>query len=321
MLGLAAARANPPPLDWSSYTPPRPSFLGIKVLEDIPLEPLLDTIDWTPFFISWELAGKYPDILKDEKVGEAARALFDDAQNMLHRIIDEGLIEAKAVFGFWPAAQQGDDVIVYSDEQRQQELARLYHLRQQVDKPAGGPNLCLSDYIAPEDSAAQDYIGGFVVTAGLGVERLANLWQQQHNDYDSILLKALADRLVESLAENLQLWGYASDENCSNQELIREKYQGIRPAPGYPSCPDHTEKGTLFELLQVEDNIDVDLTDSFAMNPAASVSGFYYSHPEARYFAVGKIGRDQVEDMAERRGMEFTQLENWLRPNLDYDPD
>lgn len=327
VLGLAAARANPPPLDWSSYTPPRPTFLGIKVLEDIPLEPLLDTIDWTPFFISWELAGKYPDILKDEKVGEAARALFDDAQNMLHRIIDEGLIEAKAVFGFWPAAQQGDDVIVYSDEQRQQELARLYHLRQQVDKPAGGPNLCLSDYIAPEDSAAQDYIGGFVVTAGLGVERLANLWQQQHNDYDSILLKALADRLVESLAENLhlrvrkELWGYASDENCSNQELIREKYRGIRPAPGYPSCPDHTEKGTLFELLQVDDNIGVDLTDSFAMTPAASVSGFYYAHPEARYFAVGKIGKDQVEDMAERRGMEFTQLENWLRPNLDYDPD
>jgi 5-methyltetrahydrofolate--homocysteine methyltransferase len=327
LLSLAAARANPPTLDWSGYTPPRPSFLGVKVLDDISLEPLLDTIDWTPFFISWELAGKYPDILKDEKVGEAARALFNDAQNMLHRIIDEGLIEAKAAFGFWPAAQQGDDVIVYSDEQRQQELARLYHLRQQVDKPAGGPNLCLSDYIAPTDSAVQDYIGGFVVTAGLGVERLANLWQQQHNDYDSILLKSLADRLVESLAENLhlrvrkELWGYNADENLSNHDLIREKYLGIRPAPGYPSCPDHTEKGTLFELLQVDNNIGVDLTDSFAMTPAASVSGFYYSHPEARYFAVGKIGKDQVEDMAARRDMEFKQLENWLRPNLDYDPD
>jgi 5-methyltetrahydrofolate--homocysteine methyltransferase len=327
LLSIAAARANPPQLDWSSYKPSQPSFLGVRVLDNIPLEPLLDTIDWTPFFITWELAGKYPDILEDKKVGEAARGLFKDAQAMLRRMIDEELIEAKAVFGFWAAARQGDDVIVYRDEARQRELTRLYHLRQQVDKPAAGPNLCLSDYIAPQGSASRDYIGGFVVTAGLGVERLAELWQQQHNDYDSILLKALADRLVESLAEYLhrqvrkEFWGYAADENHSNQELIREKYAGIRPAPGYPSCPDHTEKRALFELLQASDTIGVELSDHFAMTPAASVSGFYYSHPEARYFAVGKIGKDQVVDMAARRGMTLSKLENYLSPNLGYDPD
>jgi 5-methyltetrahydrofolate--homocysteine methyltransferase len=327
LLRLEAARENAPVVDWQNTVPPRPSFLGVKTLTDIPLQDLIETIDWTPFFISWELAGKYPDILTDKKVGEAASNLFKDAQAMLQRMMDEKLAQASAVFGFWPAAQQGDDVIVYADEQRQQELARLYHLRQQVDKPNAGPNLCLSDYIAPLHTEEPDYIGGFVVTAGLGVEELARRWQQEHNDYDSILLKALADRLVESLAEYLhrlvrkELWGYASDENCTAQELIKEKYRGIRPAPGYPSCPDHSEKTTLFELLDATKAIGVELTEHFAMTPASSVSGFYYSHPDARYFAVGKIGRDQVADMAQRRSLEVWEMENLLRPNLDYDPD
>ncbi len=325
LLKLEAARNNAPDFDWADYSPPCPSFLGVKVLDNIPLQELIDTIDWTPFFISWELAGKFPAILEDEKVGEAARNLYQDAQSMLKRIIDEDLVQAKAVLGFWPAARDGDDVIVYRDEQRQQELARLYHLRQQTDKPIAGPNFCLSDYIAPVDTVP-DYIGGFVVTAGHGVEALATRWQKEHNDYDSILLKALADRLVESLAEQLhrqvrkQLWGYAAEEDWSNEDLIREKYRGIRPAPGYPSCPDHSEKTTLFNLLEASSNIGVELTEHFAMTPASSVSGFYYSHPEARYFAVGKITRDQVEDMAKRRNLALPELENWLRPNLDYDP-
>ncbi len=326
LLALEAARSNAPAFDWANYIPPRPSFLGIKLIDDIALEDLVETIDWTPFFISWELAGKFPAILEDEKVGEAARNLYSDAQAMLRRIIEEKLVHAKAVLGFWPAARDGDDVVVYRDEQRQQEIARLYHLRQQTEKPIAGPNFCLSDFIAPVGGAA-DYIGGFVVSAGHGVEQLAASWQKEHNDYDSILLKALADRLVESLAEQLHrqvrrhYWGYASGEALSNEELIREKYRGIRPAPGYPSCPDHSEKTTLFELLQARSKIDVELTEHFAMNPASSVSGFYYAHPEARYFAVGKITREQVEDMARRRKLSVPELENWLRPNLGYDPE
>ncbi len=327
LLSLRSARANAPQLEWTTYEPPRPGFLGTRVIDPVPLEPLLDTIDWTPFFISWELSGKYPGILEDEKVGEAARSLFEDAKQMLQRILDEDLIQARAVLGFWPAQSDGDDVVLYRDDDRVQEVTRLHHLRQQVDKPAGGANLCLSDYVAPIGSGVADYIGGFVVTTGLGVEQLASKWQAEHNDYDSILLKALADRLVESLAENLhqtvrkELWAYAAEENCSNNQLIREKYRGIRPAPGYPSCPDHTEKRALFELLQASDTIGVELTESLAMTPAASVSGFYYSHPESKYFAVGKIGRDQVHDMALRRRMPEGELESWLRPNLDYDPD
>ncbi len=325
LLSLEAARKNAPSFDWANYTPPRPSFLGVKVIDDIPVTDLVDTIDWTPFFISWELAGKFPAILEDEKVGEAARNLYSDARAMLDRIIEENLLQARAVLGFWPAAREGDDVVVYEDEDRQREIARLYHLRQQTDKPIAGPNFCLSDYVAPV-GGAPDYVGGFVVTAGHGVEALAARWQQEHNDYDSILLKALADRLVESLAEQLHLrvrkhyWGYAATEALSNDELIKEKYRGIRPAPGYPSCPDHSEKITLFDLLQASSSIDVGLTEHFAMTPASSVSGFYFAHPEARYFAVGKITREQVEDMAGRRDVPIPQLENWLRPNLAYDP-
>ena len=325
LLSITDARHNAPVLDWSSYQPPKPTFLGTRTLDDIPLAALLETIDWTPFFITWELAGKYPAILQDETVGEAARGLFNDAQQMLERIIEQKLITAKAVWGFWPAARDGDDVIIYEDEQRQQPATRLYHLRQQTDKPGGKANLCLSDFIAPAGGPA-DYIGGFVVTAGIGVEALAKQWEQEHNDYDSILLKALADRLVESLAEWLhrkvrsEYWGYCADEKLSNQELIRERYRGIRPAPGYPACPDHTEKRALFALLDASRHTGVELTEHLAMNPASSVSGFYYAHPEATYFGLGKIGRDQLEDMAERRNMPLHELEDWLRPNLSYEP-
>jgi 5-methyltetrahydrofolate--homocysteine methyltransferase len=326
LLSIARARRNAPALDWSNYQPPKPAFIGTRTLDDIPLASLIETIDWTPFFIAWELAGKYPAILEDEKIGSAARGLFDDAQRLLQRIVDEKLIQAKAVWGFWPAARDGDDVVVYHDEQRQQVATRLYHLRQQTDKPGGKSNLCLSDYIAPLDGPA-DYIGGFVVTAGIGVDALAKEWEAQHNDYDSILLKALADRLVESLAEwlhrkvRMEDWGYAADESYSGQELIRERYQGIRPAPGYPSCPDHTEKRDLFTLLDASNATGVELTDHMAMTPASSVSGFYYAHPEARYFGLGKVGRDQIENMATRRDMTVSELEDWLRPNLDYDPE
>jgi 5-methyltetrahydrofolate--homocysteine methyltransferase len=312
-------------LDWSHYTPPRPSFIGTRVFEDFPLEQLVDTIDWTPFFITWELAGKYPAILKDEVIGEQATELFRDAQAMLRRIIDENLLQARATIGFWPAARSGaDDILVYSDESRSEVLATLHELRQQVEKPNGKPNLSLADFIAPEDSGVKDYIGGFCVTTGHGVRELAAQFEAAHDDYNSILLKALADRLAESFAEHLhrlvrtEYWGYASGEQLSNDELIKERYRGIRPAPGYPACPDHTEKATLFRLLDAPNSCGVTLSESFAMSPAAAVSGFYYSHPEASYFAVGKIGRDQVEDIARRKGLPVATMERWLRPNLDY---
>jgi 5-methyltetrahydrofolate--homocysteine methyltransferase len=312
-------------LDWAHYTPPRPSFIGTRVFEDFPLEELVDTIDWTPFFITWELAGKYPDILEDEVVGEQATELFRDAQAMLRRIVDEKLLQARATIGFWPAARHGaDDILVYADESRSEVLATLHELRQQVEKPNGKPNLSLADFIAPDSSGIEDYIGGFCVTTGHGVRELAAKYEAAHDDYNSILLKALADRLAESFAEHLhrlvrtEYWGYARGEQLSNEELIKERYRGIRPAPGYPACPDHTEKSTLFRLLDAPNSCGVTLSESYAMSPAAAVSGFYYSHPEASYFAVGKIGRDQVEDIARRKGLPTTTMERWLRPNLDY---
>jgi 5-methyltetrahydrofolate--homocysteine methyltransferase len=295
------------------------------VFEDFPLEELVDTIDWTPFFITWELAGKYPDILEDEVVGKQAKELFRDAQAMLRRIVDEKLLQARATIGFWPAARHGaDDILVYADESRSEVLATLHELRQQVEKPNGKPNLSLADFIAPDGSGIEDYIGGFCVTTGHGVRELAAKYEAAHDDYNSILLKALADRLAESFAEHLhrlvrtQYWGYASGEQLSNEELIKERYRGIRPAPGYPACPDHTEKSTLFRLLDAPNSCGVTLSESYAMSPAAAVSGFYYSHPEASYFAVGKIGRDQVEDIARRKGLPTATMERWLRPNLDY---
>ena len=324
-LTYAEAVANGLQLDWRSYTPPRPAFTGIRVFDDFPLEQLVDTIDWTPFFLTWELAGKYPDILRDEVVGAQATELFSDAQAMLRRIIAEKLLTARATIGFWPALRSGaDDIEVYSDESCSEVIANLHQLRQQVEKPNGKPNLSLADFIAPADSGVTDYIGGFCVTTGHGVKELAEKFEAQHDDYNSIMLKALADRLAESFAEHLhrlvrtELWGYARDEQLSNEELIKEGYRGIRPAPGYPACPDHTEKATLFRLLDATNTCGVRLSESFAMSPAAAVSGFYYSHPEADYFAVGKIGRDQVEDIARRKGETVAIMERWLRPVLGY---
>ena len=324
-LSYAEAVSRAPQLEWDNYQPPRPSFVGTRVFDEFPLQGLIDTIDWTPFFITWELAGKFPAILEDSIVGEQAKELFRDAQAMLKRIVDEDLLTAKGVIGFWPAARKdSDDVQLFSDESRVETLATLHHLRQQTDKPGGKPNLSLADYVAPEASGIEDYVGGFCVTTGHGVDELAAQFEANHDDYSSIMLKALADRLAESFAEHMhrmvrkELWGYAPQESLDNAELIRERYQGIRPAPGYPACPDHTEKATLFKLLDATKNADVTLSDSYAMSPASSVSGFYYAHPEAKYFAVGKIGKDQVEDIATRKNESFATMERWLRPNLNY---
>jgi len=323
-LSYAQAVANKPQFDWASYTPVRPSFTGRQLLEDIDLRTLAEYIDWTPFFIAWDLAGKYPRILEDEVVGEAATALFSDAQAMLNKLIDEKLIRARAVFGFWPANQvQDDDLEVYGDGG--EKLATLHHLRQQNIKPDAKPNLSLADFVAPKDSGITDYVGGFICTAGIGAEELAKAYQDKGDDYNSIMVKALADRLAEACAEWLheqvrkQYWGYAKDEQLSNEELIREQYKGIRPAPGYPACPDHTEKGTLFQLLDADGISQVTLTEHYAMLPTAAVSGWYFAHPEAQYFAVGKIDKDQVESYSQRKGENIAVSERWLMPNLGYD--
>lgn len=325
-LSFDDACKNIPRFDWDNYTPPVPSFTGTRVFDDIALSSLRETIDWTPFFITWELAGKYPKILDDVKVGEAARNLFDDAQNMLDDIINNKLLQAKAVVGFWPAQNRdANDVVVYEDESRHKPLCVLNHLRQQTDKADGKPNLSLADYIAPEDSNKKDYIGGFVVTTGLGVDKLVAQYEANNDDYNAIMVKALADRLAESLAEHMhrlvrtELWGYQKDEHLSNEDLIKERYRGIRPAPGYPACPDHSEKTKLFELLNASAQTGVELTEHFAMTPAASVSGFYYAHPDSRYFAIGKVEKDQMENLAARKDMPREELERWLRPNLGYD--
>ena len=323
-LSYAQAVANKPQFDWASYTPVKPSFTGRQLLEDIDLRTLAEYIDWTPFFIAWDLAGKYPRILEDEVVGEAATALFSDAQAMLNKLIDEKLIRARAVFGFWPANQvQNDDLEVYGDGG--EKLATLHHLRQQIIKPDAKPNLSLADFVAPKDSGITDYVGGFICTAGIGAEELAKAYQDKGDDYNSIMVKALADRLAEACAEWLhqqvrkQYWGYAKDEQLSNEELIREQYMGIRPAPGYPACPDHTEKGTLFQLLDADGISQVTLTEHYAMLPTAAVSGWYFAHPEAQYFAVGKIDKDQVESYSQRKGEDIAVSERWLMPNLGYD--
>ncbi|MFT5482933.1 MAG: 5-methyltetrahydrofolate--homocysteine methyltransferase [Halieaceae bacterium] len=324
-LSYQQAVENKLQIAWQDYQPPVPSFLGTRVFVDYPIADLIDTIDWTPFFITWELAGKYPKILEDKVVGNVATQLFEDAQALLKRIVDEDLLQAKAIIGFWPASCVGsDDIALYEDESRQQKIATLHHMRQQTDKPNGDPNYCLADFIAPEESEIPDYVGGFVVSAGFGVRALAEQFEAEHDDYNSILIKALADRLAESFAEHMhkrvrkEFWPYAEDETLSNEELIKERYRGIRPAPGYPACPDHTEKATLFELLDAEHSVGVTLSESYAMSPAASVSGFYYSHPDARYFAVAKIGEDQIQSLAERKNMSIATLERWLSPNLAY---
>ncbi len=326
LLSYSDACNNHLQLDWEQYTPPVPAFTGQKVFDDYPLEELLDYIDWTPFFITWDLKGKFPAILEDKVVGEPATNLYNDAQAMLKRMIEDPRIKAKGVIGFWPANTVDSDTIeVYQDEQRTEVIKRLNHLRQQSEKPDDSPNLSLADYIAPRDSGASDYIGGFAVTAGLGAEALAAEYEAKHDDYSSIMVKALADRLAEAFAERMhervrkEFWAYAAEESLDNEALIRERYQGIRPAPGYPACPEHTEKRELFELLDAEHNTGIELTEHFAMTPAASVSGFYFSHPESKYFPVGKIDRDQVASYAERKGMEISEAEKWLSPVLNYD--
>lgn len=323
-LGYAQAVAAKAAFDWSTYRAVRPTFTGAKVLEDIDLRVLAQYIDWTPFFISWDLAGKYPRILTDEVVGEAATALFADAQAMLGKLIDEKLIKARAVLGFWPANQvDDDDIEVYGDDG--QPLARLHHLRQQIIKTDGKPNFSLADFVAPKASGVTDYVGGFITTAGIGAEEVAKAYQDAGDDYNSIMVKALADRLAEACAEWLhqqvrkEHWGYAPDETLLNDELIREKYRGIRPAPGYPACPDHTEKGTLFQLLDIDNQSGVTLTEHYAMFPTAAVSGWYFAHPQAQYFAVGKVDKDQVLSYTARKGQDMAVTERWLSPNLGYD--
>ncbi|MET3837446.1 5-methyltetrahydrofolate--homocysteine methyltransferase [Brevundimonas sp. UYEF29] len=320
---LAQARENRFRINPDQPMPGKPAFLGVKAFDAWNLQDLADHIDWTPFFASWELIGRYPLILDDEIVGEAARDLFADAQVMLKRIINEKWFTAKGVVGFWPARADGDDVIVYADEGRDTEVARFHTLRQQIKKSNGKPNLALSDFIADE---GDDYIGAFAVTAGHGELEIAKRFKDAGDDYSAILATALADRLAEAFAERLHkevrttLWGYAADETADIDALIAEQYQGIRPAPGYPAQPDHTEKATLFRLLQAEDNAGMALTESFAMTPPASVSGLYFGHPGSHYFGVGKIDLDQIEDYARRKGWDVATAERWLAPILNYDP-
>jgi len=322
---LQQARDNAFKGDWTKYMPPKPDFLGIKVFDDYSLGELAAYIDWTPFFHAWELAGKYPKILNDEIVGEEAGRLFADAQAMLKQIIDEDWLKARAVIGFFPANSTGDDIEIYADDDRSEVKAVLHHLRQQMAKPADRPNSCIADFVAPKDSGKPDYIGAFAVTTGIGIDEHVKRFEDDHDDYSSILLKALADRLAEAFAECMhhrvrkEFWAYAPDENYSNDELITESYQGIRPAPGYPACPDHTEKATLWSLIEPDKNAGITITESFAMLPTAAVSGFYYSHPQAKYFGTGKIQKDQVEDYAKRKGDELAVTERWLAPVLDYD--
>jgi 5-methyltetrahydrofolate--homocysteine methyltransferase len=312
-----------PQINWRDYQPEIPNTLGVTVLDDYPLEALVPYIDWTPFFITWDLVGKYPKILNDEVVGEAAQNLFEDAQKLLKDIIDNKRLTARAVFGLWPAnTVNHDDIEVYAQDGST--AATLHHIRQQIQKPGASEELAsLADFVAPKETEVADYIGAFAVTTGIGADELAEQYEAKHDDYNSIMVKALADRLAEAFAEHLhervrrEYWGYATDETLDNEALIKEKYRGIRPAPGYPACPDHTEKGTLFKLLDVENNIGLALTDSYAMSPAAAVSGWYFGHPDAKYFNTGKIDGDQVESLAQRKGLPLPDMERWLTPVLN----
>jgi len=326
-LSLIEARERRHRCDWDGYSPPVPAFTGHRVIDEIDLSVLRDYIDWMPFFNAWEFHGKFPMILSDSHVGEAATSLYTDALKLLDQLIDEKWLQAKAVFGFYPGhSENHDDLLLFKDENREQELMRLCHLRQQRSKADGQAQHCLADFVAPASSGLTDYVGAFAVTAGIGIDEHVERFEKSHDDYSAIILKALADRLAEASAEYLheimrrEHWGYAADEKLSNDELIDEKYAGIRPAPGYPACPDHTEKAKLWDLLDVEASIGLRLTDSFAMYPTAAVSGFYFSHPDAKYFAVGKLDRDQVESYAKRKGMSVVEAEKWLAPNLGYDP-
>ncbi|MCA1717802.1 MAG: methionine synthase [Actinobacteria bacterium] len=325
---LERARANRTKIEWEGYAPPRPNVLGVRTFDDYPLEEVRDYIDWTPFFHSWQMKASYPKILDDPEKGEEARKLFEDAQNLLDRAIEEGWLKARAVIGLFPAnALPNDDVEVYTDESRSEVLTELHFLRQQKQKPPGRPNQSLVDFVAPKETGLEDYVGLFAVTAGVGADEIARRFEEDNDDYNAIMIKALADRLAEAFAELMhkkvrkEFWGYAADEGLDAEDLIREEYRGIRPAPGYPACPEHTEKRTLWELLDVEENAGITLTESCAMSPGAAVSGYYFSHPDSRYFGVAEIGRDQVSDYAERKGMALEVAEKWLAPNLAYDPD
>lgn len=325
LLTLAEARANAHQIDWANYQPYQPELIGVRTLNNYPLDKIVPYIDWTPFFQAWELAGRYPDILKDEVVGETASQLFRDAQTMLKKIVEQKWLSANAVIGLFPANSVGDDIEIYTDQTRSK-LAMTYHcLRQQDQKPTGKPNRCLSDFVAPKETGIKDTIGLFAVGAGFGIDERVKAFEDANDDYSAIVLKALADRLAEAFAEHMhsrvrrEFWGYAKDETLSNEQLINEEYKGIRPAPGYPACPDHTEKGPLFAVLNASENADIIITESFAMVPTAAVSGFYFAHPESTFFAVGKIGKDQVEDYAKRKGWTVEETEKWLAPVLAYE--
>jgi 5-methyltetrahydrofolate--homocysteine methyltransferase len=324
---LEEARANRAKIEWEGYVPPTPNVLGIKAFDNYPLQEIQPYIDWTPFFHSWQMKASYPRILSDPEKGREARKLFEDAQALLNRIVAEKWVRARAVVGFFPAnTLPNDDVEVYADESRREVLTTLQFLRQQKAKPPGRPNRSLADFVAPKETGLEDYVGFFAVTAGLGAEEAARRFEEEHDDYNAIMVKALADRLAEALAERMhervrkELWGYAPDERLESEVLIREEYRGIRPAPGYPACPEHTEKRTLWELLDVENNAGIKLTESCAMSPPSAVSGYYFSHPDSTYFGVAEIGRDQASDYAKRKGMTLEEAEKWLAPNLGYDP-
>jgi 5-methyltetrahydrofolate--homocysteine methyltransferase len=324
---LKRARANRAKIDWEGYEPPRPNVLGVRTFEDYPLEEIRGYIDWTPFFHSWQLKASHPRVFDDPEKGEEAKKLFADAQELLDRVIQEKWLTARAVFGLFPAnALENDSLEVYTDGSHGEVLAELNLLRQQKQKPPGRPNRSLADFVAPRSTGLEDHVGLFAVTAGIGADEAARRFEEDNDVYNAIMVKALADRLAEAFAELLhrrvrrEFWGYAADEELGTEAIIREEYRGIRPAPGYPACPEHTEKRKIWELLDAEENAGVSLTESCAMTPGAAVSGYYFSHPESTYFGVGEIGRDQVQDYAERKGWTLREAEKWLSPNLGYEP-
>jgi 5-methyltetrahydrofolate--homocysteine methyltransferase len=325
-MSLAAARANRLKLDWKTYQPPKPSFTGTRAFQNYDLATLIPYIDWTPFFSAWEMKGTFPGILSDNRYGNAASALYADAQAMLRRIAEEKWLTANGVIGFWPANTVGDDdIALFGGDERGAPIAIFHTLRQQMARESGRASTAMADFIAPKESGLADYIGGFAVTTGIGEHEVSERFGHAHDDYSKIMVKALADRLAEAFAEHLharvrrEFWGYAKDEALTNAELIAEGYRGIRPAPGYPAQPDHTEKATLFKLLDATEATGIKLTESFAMSPAASISGFYFAHPESHYFGVGKIERDQAEDYAKRKGWPLAEAERWLAPILNYE--
>ena len=326
LLSFAEARRRKPVFDWPDYQPPRPSFTGVRAYKCVSLAEIVPYIDWTPFFHAWELRGIYPRIFEQEGVGPKAKELFDDAQNLLRRIVDEKLLVARAVIGFFPANSVLEDIEIYSDESRSRVVGTFHTLRQQMEKPAGESDYALADFVAPKETGLPDYLGAFAVTTGINIEPVVAGFEKANDDYNALMTKALADRLAEALAELTHKrardeWGFGKDEKLAHEDLLRERYRGIRPAPGYPASPDHTEKQQLFELLEAQKNTGIQLTENFAMYPAASVCGLYFSHPKSRYFAVGKIDREQVEDYHRRKGMDLREVERWLAPNLNYDPD